>query len=193
MQERYAVARRLHQELYSAIARRDEKTIQEIACTGLKRQMQVRIANKRAARAPTEEMSISYDGLTFDKLPWFLQNLIPARFRSTRIIVDRQMPVPLGERTTIRQVVVRLKSTQALRKGDSSVQSTVQGEEMVVIQQFNLNGERQPWKIWGTVEASSPDAIDKLLNKGGSSTSLTLTERFKDFIARGSSSGAGSV
>lgn len=179
MQERYEVARDLHRRLYAAIAERDEKTIQEIACTGVKRQATVRIANKKHTNAPGEQLSIRYKGLTFKKLRWWLQMMIPPQFRSTQILVDRESPLPIGEGNTLRQVIVRLKSSQTLTQGSRGAQETFDKDEYVVIQTMNVNGEQSPWKIWGTVEGSTPKQIDQLFKSASENGFWT---RMKDQV-----------
>lgn len=190
MTERYEAVRQLHQQLYSAIAERNEQKIEEIACTGVKRQVQVRIANKKYVDAPKERLSIRYRGLTFKKLPWYLQNLIPPRFRSTQILVDRFVPLGMGdESNTIRQVVVKLKSSQTLSKEDGSPQETFDKEELIVMQSQKISGEQLPWKFWGTIEGTTPQEIDALLQKNKGSFSSKLKESFSG--VQSSTGGAG--
>jgi len=173
--ERAFWARELHAELYTAIARHNRSKIDEIACTGLKRQLKVRLDHRELSRLPKEKWKVTYRGWTpSQKVWWIFQALCPAQFKSTQILVDSQAQIPLGEHATLRQVIAKIKTKQTLDKNDGQPPETILKDEYVVIQQLRTDGLADKWMIWGTTQPSTDRQIDNLLEVA------THEEKFSD-------------
>lgn len=165
--DRYWIVRDLHKRLYTAIADGDRDTIEKIACTGLSRQLMIKLDHKQALKLPKEEWKIQYSGFTpglKGSLSWLAHTLCPPWFRSTRILADRISPLPIGKNATLRQVIAEIKSYQTLDKKDGSPPKGQQKTEMVVMQKLRMDGEEDDWMIWGTIEPMTKEQVDEVLN-----------------------------
>jgi mitochondrial protein MBA1 len=152
LRERGLVARDLHEKFYTALAQGDLAKISDLACKGLADKARIRIEQRKATRASSQKFWIEkYNGWNAPRwLPWPLTTLLP--FQSTRVLAEKMVPIPIGKESWIRQCIVRLKTTQSLHKGTEEEPRTQSLTEYVVIQKLSINGEEQPWRMWGTVK-----------------------------------------
>lgn len=185
--ERYENVRKLHTELYTAIAERELEKIEEVACTGLKRQLTVAVDKKKAAGLPKDKIEIQYSGkiLPTRKYMWFVNLLYPGK-AAVRIMTDRQSPLPFGgQQASIRQIVARVRSRQTLTRGATNLKDaeskTEDKEEFIVIQRMNIEDEKEDWKIWGTTQPLTEAQIEELLVRP--KTTNSAWDRFKATIS----------
>lgn len=158
LRERGRVARELHEKFYTALAEGDMTQIPNIVCKGLEESAKIQIEQRKAAKKPRQTFRIqNYNG--WNAPSWLVWPLTLLPFQSTRVMTDKIAPIPFGKSSWIRQCVVRIKSTQTLDRGTGKGLESKTLEEYVVIQKLAFDGEEQPWKIWGTVQPSSADAI----------------------------------
>lgn len=191
LSERYFIARRIHKELYSAVALGDKATIRRLACQGLNRQLTVKADHKIMNGGGTDKWTVQYRGWTPEWqegkqkgfLKWLPQALIPPRFKSTRIVSDKYYPLPIPEQDAyIRQITAQIKTKQKLEKSDGTV---IEGEksEYVVIQQMTVNGQDQPWKVWGTVTPSTKTDVEDFMTQA-TGASQKLSQGIKERAAK---------
>lgn len=167
--ERYKIARDLYTQLMEAIAVNDEATISRIACTGLKRQLQLRIDKDRAEnKLRNGKWSIKFRGFTSDyqgRGAWLLNVLIPPRFKSTRVLLDRCTALPLGLDTKMRQTIVNIKSTEIYDKGDGDAPKTKNVNTNFVLQRLQMHGEQEHWRIWGMTDRPNREEAEKIIQE----------------------------
>jgi len=186
LRDRYHIARDLHRRLYTAIAEGDRDTIEKIACTGLRRELKIRLDHRKAMQAPPERWSIKYKGLlpsvgrVADKMPWVLQAFVPPFLKSTQIMADRYAPLPVGEDASVRQVFARIRSTQTLSRDGGKEVKEVERNEIVVIQQMKVNGMEDDWMIWGTTEPTGGEKLEQLLESSNRSGRETFASRIQN-------------
>lgn len=176
--ERYENVRKLHKELYTALAEREIEKIEDIACTGLKRQLSVTVDKKKAAGLPKDKIDIQYIGRTFPtrKYMWLVNLLYPGQ-AAVRILSDRQVPLPFGgQQASLRQIVARVRSKQTLTRGETNLRAaeskTEDKIEYVVIQRMNIENEKEDWKIWGTTQPLTEAQIEEMLARPKSANSV---------------------
>ena len=181
LRDRYVIARDLHRRLYTAIAAGDRETIEKIACTGLKRELQIKLDQRKALKAPAETWNIEYKGLipTSEKTPWLISAFMPPILKSTQMLADRFAPLPVGQEASLRQLFVRIRSKQTLDRNDGKGAKTVDRSEIVVVQQMRMDGEEDEWKIWGTTEATKGEKLDEML-EDATGAKDSFVERVKD-------------
>jgi hypothetical protein len=161
LRERGRVARELHAKFYTALAAGDMSNIPNLVCKGLENDARIQIEQRKVAKKSRQTFRIqSYSG--WNAPPWFIWPLTLLPFQSTRVMTDKIAPIPFGKSAWIRQCVVRIKSTQTLDRGLGLGPESKTIEEYVVIQKLALDGEEQPWKMWGTVQPSSAQEIIKI-------------------------------
>lgn len=187
LSERYMIARRLHSELYSAVAAGDKTSLNRIACAGLNRQMSDRIDSRKRAGIKSEKWSAEYRGWTptwkesdssRQLWKWALQAFRPKNMKSTRIVSDKYMPLPLGGTTGyLRQFIAEIKTTQTLDNGRTK--KSEPKDEFVVLQQVTLDGVAQPWHIWGTTRRSDKADVEDFMSQAAGAASKA-TDTFKD-------------
>lgn len=155
LRERGLVARDLHKRFYTALAQGDMAKIPDVACKGLADKARIRIEQRKAAKGPPQEFRIQkYNGWNSPRwLPWPLTTWLP--FQSTRVLVEKMVPLPVGQESWIRQCVVRLRTVQSLDKGRGTGPQSQSLTEYIVIQKLSINGQEQPWRMWGTVKPHS--------------------------------------
>lgn len=169
MRNRHKLARDLYAELGKAVAANKLEKISEISCTGLKRQSQKRVDQKRADNKLRDmTWSVKFRGFTTDytgRGAWLLNTLIPPRFKSTQVLLDRCVVLPLGLSTKVRQTILRIKSTQTVDKNDGAGVQTVDKDELIVLQRMEMNGEVDHWRIWGTTKRPNRKQADQILQE----------------------------
>lgn len=185
LRDRYSEARRLHKQLYESLARGDREGISKIACRGLQNALRNRLDHRRAVNGPEESWTIKYKGWTpkSEKMPWLIQALMPASVKSTRVVVDRVGQIPIGKDSSMRQVIVKIRSEQTLDKNDGKGPKTRYVEEYVVIQKMKIEGEPGNWMIWGTTQPSSEEQIDEMFKAG--KQDLSAMDVFKNKLMGG--------
>lgn len=98
------------------------------------------------------------------------------KYKGARVMSDRATMLPFGngdedrDNSFIRQLVVRLRSFQTLKRIDSGVNQTGQPEERsvekaveeyVVLQKIMRRGKDTRWKMWGTTsETAQKDVLE---------------------------------
>lgn len=190
LRERAYIARELHAELYTAIARRDRSKIEDIACTGLKQQLKVRFDHRELSRLPKETWTVTYRGWTpGPNVWWIFQALCPPRFKATQILLDSEAQIPLGEHASLRQVVVKIKTKQTLDKNNGDPPKTTLKDEYVVVQVMRTEGLMDKWMIWGTTQPSSDKQIDNLIED--SAQQEKFSDKFDQQFAKWSDSTKG--
>lgn len=103
---------------------------------------------------------------------WPLTSLIPTNLKAYKVVNDAVGQVPFASDSLMRQVTVRITSTQQYRlRGTKDVQEK-QLTEYFVIQKLMWFGEDEPWKVWGTVEPTTEKEIQKILDDGKAEGSL---------------------
>ena len=181
LRERGIIARDLHRNFYTALAAGDIAKIADLACKGLVQSSQRQIQLRKAANKPPQKFSIEkYNG--WNSPPWLAWPFTLLPFQSTRVLTDRLVPIPVGKDSWIRQCVVRIKTTQTLDRGTGKSPQTKPLTEHVVIQKLSINGQEQPWKIWGTVQPSTSFQILEM-HDGKSSPVSTYWDTFKEKLS----------
>lgn len=185
LRSRPAIALDLHNRFYTSLASGDFQSLRQIVCSGLAAKSKAQITHRVEGNAPPQSWKIiRYTSFIrppfFLRLfPWPLTSLIPGSH--AKIVSDRVAPFPFGD-IFIRQCVVRIRSLQALDRGDGTPPSQAKLTEYLVIQQMRIEGQTPTWKIWGTTKATSKEAMERLVGgdaKGGSK--YTLLDRLKTF------------
>ncbi|KAI1612696.1 hypothetical protein EDD37DRAFT_317603 [Exophiala viscosa] len=174
---RTEIAKALHRTFNMALAAGDTGTIEKIACTGLLNSAKSRIQRRKRLRAKEEWNLRKYIGINYPRFlqKWPLSALLPGA--SVRVIQDRLAPLPFPN-SSFRQCTVRIDSVQVAKTASMSQRQFFNITEYVVIQKLTLHGKEQDWKLWGTVEPSTMEDIDKIM--GSSATSETLATRLRD-------------
>ncbi|KAK5092436.1 hypothetical protein LTR24_005254 [Lithohypha guttulata] len=182
LRDRYRIARDLHRRLYTAIAAGDRETIEQIACMGLKRELQIKLDHRKALQSPPETWTIQYKGLlpTSERTPWLMQAFLPPWLKSTQIMADRYAQLPVGEDASLRQIFVRIRSKQTLDRNDGKGVKEVERSEIVVIQKMKMSGEEDDWMIWGTTEPTTGKKLDEVLNASDRSGRETFASRLQN-------------
>ena len=188
LRKRAVIAEELHRGLGNAIARDDSGWLRENACGGLSQKLRKRIDARRHEKRPPQSWMVEYGTrlrilrwsvrlTTFAglrrRVPWPLCNLIP--LRAVKPVSDVLVPIPIGKGSHVRQAICKIESTQSLQTPEKDGRRGVQVKhfsEYVVIQQMNIEGQDGPWMIWGTVQPSSDNEIDKLILGDGSTSAL---------------------
>lgn len=182
LRERGKVAKELHARYYTALAAGEMKRISPLVCKGLENNSRIQIEQRKTAKKPSQKFRIqSYKG--WNAPPWFIWPLTLLPFQSTRVMTDKIAPIPYGKNSWIRQCVVRIKSTQTLDRGLGNGAESKTLEEYVVIQKLALDGEEQPWKIWGTVQPHSALQIMEIAG-GKFSPVRTFFDILKEKLSR---------
>lgn len=174
---RNEIARSLHKTFNTALAEGDMNTLENIACDGLLQASRTRIENRKRHGTDESWTLENYRGITYPAFleKWPLSALLP--FSSTRVVSDRLAPLPFPD-STFRQCTVRIKSVQSFQAADESKPKISSRVEYVVIQRLQMNGKDPGWRLWGTVDPSTMEEIDKLFeNLNGAET---LAGRFKE-------------
>ncbi|CAG8977848.1 hypothetical protein HYALB_00011654 [Hymenoscyphus albidus] len=147
------VAKDLHKEMYESLAKRDISTIKQICVPGLATSLRARIASRPRG----------------EKMMWELLSYNRPR---AKLVSHRAFTLPGPDGTAIRQAVVRIASTQRLTRKNKEGQS-IEGSgkraylvEYVCIQALSLGWEERPWRIWGTVQPTSEEAMDLMKTSG---------------------------
>lgn len=174
---RVEIAKGLHQVFNRALAAGDIAVLEKVACNGLLAKAKSRIQRRKRLRLTEEWALMKYRGINYPRLlqKWPLSALLPGA--AVKVVQDRLAPLPFPN-SSFRQCTVRIDSVQAAKTGSMPKPDVFNLTEYVVIQKLTLNGKELPWKLWGTVEPSTMEDIDKLL--GTSNVSETLSSRFRD-------------
>lgn len=155
------IAQSLYEEMYTGFAQGDLNTVQRRLCEGVYTSLEARIQ----ARPPNT------------KLKWtlhrYLEPLRIVSYRATLMSSDEQR----HERSTIQQVVVKVRSMQSLNKvkrvrakdgtvtevlEEGSVGAGTQGREVteyLVLQKMRRRGKPGEWMVWGTTEESTAERL----------------------------------
>ena len=117
LRERGRIARELHEKFYTALAEGDMTKIPNLVCKGLEQSSRIQIEQRKAANSPPQRFRIQhYNG--WNEPPWLVWPLTLLPFKSTRVLTDRLVPLPMmGKNSSVRQCIVRIKSTQTLDRG----------------------------------------------------------------------------
>ncbi|KAK4937013.1 hypothetical protein LTR10_022262 [Elasticomyces elasticus] len=174
---RTEIAKALHRTFNTALAEGDTATIEKIACTGLVNSAKSRIQRRKRMRVREEWGLRKYMGINYPRFlqKWPLSALLPGA--GVKVIQDRLAPLPFPN-SSFRQCTVRIDSVQLAKTASMSGNEFFNVTEYVVIQKLTLHGKEQQWKLWGTVEPSTMEDIDKLM--GSTATSETLASRLRD-------------
>ena len=93
-----------------------------------------------------------------------------------RVISDRAACLPEKPGLGLRQVVVRIRSKQSLKKPppvasassqpqeqkqDNAEEKLQECTEYIVIQRFMVNHEDGEWKVWGLAKETTPEIVEK--------------------------------
>ncbi|EXJ82366.1 hypothetical protein A1O3_06179 [Capronia epimyces CBS 606.96] len=181
--ERHETARQLHQSFNSALARGDVAELEQIACDGVLSQAKRRIELRQKRGYPPEKWQLRmYTGLKYPKWleKWPVSVLLPRA--STRVVSDKLSPLPLPE-SYIRQCVVRIRSVQTYELATEEDLKISKHTEYVVMQKLTFKGEDGPWRIWGTVEPSTIQEINDMLE--GQDSQSSFTERLSNLMSGG--------
>lgn len=172
LRERFGIARDSQKRLYTALAQGDLKTIEELACNGLEKQLRARVEQRKERGARPEEWDIQYRGITPPSgLWWILQTLIPSK--SVKIISDRVTSLPFGEDALMRQLIVRIHSKQRLAtKGAIAGEPAKDVTEYLVLNQSIFDNEDQGWRVWGTTQPTTDEQFDQIFKNQGNGGSL---------------------
>ncbi|KAL9108733.1 MAG: hypothetical protein Q9227_006529 [Pyrenula ochraceoflavens] len=124
-------------------------------------------------------------------LEWMKEMIMPLPARAlwnglmplrNQVISDRVMSVPgLGREYMIRQVVVRIRSSQRL-SGPTADGVAMEGarlkdlDEYVMIQRILMEGKWEPWMIWGTMQEADRASVDSFLSRGWTGTRMPPQE-----------------
>ncbi|KIX05126.1 uncharacterized protein Z518_05998 [Rhinocladiella mackenziei CBS 650.93] len=185
---RHRVARLLHAEFNTALGVGDMNRLQNVACSGLLSKAAARIEMRKQFRAKDEFWTIRrYQGIKYPVLleKWPISVFLPAA--STRVVSDRIVELPFPN-SSLRQCTVRIRTIQEVGYANEKDLKLLPCTEYVVIQKMVYKGEAGPWKMWGTVEPSTMEEIDKLLD--GKQEGTSMTDRLKEkFMSMASSAG----
>ncbi|KAL9127082.1 MAG: hypothetical protein Q9217_003984 [Psora testacea] len=134
--------------MYTAVAEGDTEILKELCCEGLYKKLNGRIISR-----PHDE-----------KMRWTLHRYVGF----PRVVSHRVVILPTNN-SALRQVVVKIKSKQALtrlRRNEAGEEETVAGSgevkqllEYLVLQRRIFKAVEGPWKIWGTVEETKPEEV----------------------------------
>lgn len=168
LRERHVNARDLHQKLYSAIAEADRATIKKVACSGLATQQISRLDRIRLnGEVEQQDWTVKYRGwIVPSKLYWTFQSLIPSCFKAVHILADTQATLPVGPGLLVRQVFVRIDSTQTLDKKDGTDVIAKNIREYMIIQQRIVEEKPEEWKVWGTIEPTTTEEALEMIQTG---------------------------
>lgn len=160
MSERYAAARDIHTMLYTALANGDQRTVEEIACSGLFQQLKIRLEQRKAAKMSPESWHCEYKGYSLSSTyPWLLQFLLPNK--STTIVSDKLAEVDQSRGFKIRQVVAKLRTQQTLDQHDGVSRKDQQLDEYLVFQKMIFEGKEEKWMVWGTTMPMNEQQLDE--------------------------------
>lgn len=182
LSSRQAIARDLHKQLYTSIAEGDLNTLNKIATSGLLQKQRMRLDQRKDAGLPKETWTVKYRGITLPRwVPWPLSLFIP--FQSTKVLADRAAPLPIGDqtKTRLRQMVVRIDTTQTLDKNNGQGPKTADITEYMVIQKLKLEGKPEDWMVWGTVRPSTVKEIETIRDTGDGGGGIG--SKFKEQLA----------
>ncbi|KAI9674987.1 MAG: hypothetical protein M1817_001393 [Caeruleum heppii] len=133
----------LHQQMYTAFAEGDVKTLRAICADGILTSFQARIRNRGPERSE-----------------WQLHR----HTHTPRVVSDRGARFAI-EGAGLRQAVVRIQSRQSLTRYTSRgdvVPGTGEAKdikEYLVLQKRLWKGEESPWLVWGTTEETQVDDV----------------------------------
>lgn len=140
-----SVAIGLQRQLYQAFAAGDVSTLKEICGEGLYNTMVARIHNRKPGERMVWEM---------------------VKEKGSKVVSHRATPLHMRE-AGIRQAVVRIKSVQKLTRYDAEGKMVAgsgkekEVVEYVVVQKRCWLGKEYPWKIWGTTEETTIEALER--------------------------------
>ena len=180
MPERVPRARELHKDYYNALAKKDMAWIQENACSGLSAKSMKVIEDMQAlSPGDTWFRLLRYKGLKYPqkRLMWLIQPLLP--WNAARVVSDRASQIPIGTDSWMRQAVVKISSYQWLGVKNKKARGGLQ-TEYVVIQKLKISGTEGDWKIWGTIEPSSIEEIDNIIEGHATVGTQSVTERMQE-------------
>ena len=160
----------LHRHVYSAFADGDEDSLHNFACDGVRD----KLIDQIEAR-PNDTL--------------FKWDLVKYKGRST-VVSHRASQLPLdqdedGEKSFVRQAVVRIRSVQRLTREEvypdedhrRQVETPEGAEkeitEYIVVQKRVVRGEEEPWKFWGTTGETSLEYFEEVLRGPGAKDSVT--------------------
>lgn len=177
---RIRIALKLHKELNQAIAAGDKAWLNENACQGLLGNVTAQLAKRAKSGVDKPQYwRIKSYGMRIPIVPpWPLTNLIPAPLRAYKVVFDMSAPLPNARDAILRQVVVRIHSTQEFDLNDGKGLQTKDLTEYVVIQQLTWDGKSEPWRIWGTIKPSTPQQIE-VITKDNTGRTRGLMEQFR--------------
>ncbi|EXJ81923.1 hypothetical protein A1O1_07990 [Capronia coronata CBS 617.96] len=178
--ERHEIARQLHQAFNSALARGDVNELEKITSDGLLSKAKTRIELRKKRGYPSETWQIrKYTGITYPKWleKWPISVFLPRA--STRVVSDKLAPLPLPD-SYIRQCIVRINSVQSYQLANEDFK-LAKHTEYVVIQKLTFKGEDGPWRIWGTVEPSTIEEINGMLD--GQEMQSSFSERLSSAMS----------
>ena len=191
---RLTVAADLHRQLNQAVAETDLGTVKDIACTGLSLKIRQRVETRRSRQLPPESwILVKYKGsLLYEWMIWPFSYVVPNR--AIRAVSDRVAPLPVGGRdATIRQTIVRIKSLQRYNKGDGDGMRLATLTEYVVIQKMFGDGMDTKWMIWGTVQPSTKEEIEDILEMEQLQAGNGFWDKVKNLMPMGGGGGGGMV
>ncbi|EYE96215.1 uncharacterized protein EURHEDRAFT_498305 [Aspergillus ruber CBS 135680] len=177
LRERRQVGCELYERMYTAYAEGDVATLRKICCTGLANNLTTRVTNR-----PKDE-----------KVTWSLDkyNRTPATFLTgARVLADRATQIPEIPKSGVRQVVLRITSSQSTGKvklstnkrglvEDAALEVTPAKQrdctEYIVLQKLMWFGEEQEWRIWGHTTPTTVEDLETPFFAPG----LSLSDRME--------------
>lgn len=185
----------LHKQLNTAMAQGDRAWLRDNCCSGLADKACSRIDRRAISQGKynagvTESWElVRYGGLLrTDRVPpWPLCGLLP--FTSYKLMNDVTGQLPMAKDTFLRQVIVRIKSTQRYNLYDGQGPQTRTVTEHIVLQKIIWQGEDEDWKVWGTVNPSTIKQI-KAMNEEMKAEN-SLMDRVRAMMPSGMGGGSG--
>lgn len=151
----------LHRQVYSAFADGNEEELRKIACDGVRD----KLTNQIQARL--DNSLYSWDIVRYKGRPAVVSH------RASELPLDQEED---GEKSNVRQAVVKIRSVQKLTReetsssefNDANVREPEETQrevtEYIVVQKRVLRGKEEPWKFWGTTRETLPSEFDEALS-----------------------------
>ncbi|KAK5268703.1 hypothetical protein LTR96_006411 [Exophiala xenobiotica] len=177
---RATIAKDLHTQFNKALVAGDTATLEKIACDGVLAKAKSRIQRRKKMNAKEDWKLMKYLGIDYPlRLQrWPISVLLPNA--AARVVTDRLAPLPFPN-SSFRQCTVRIKSCQWGKTASMDYARIFNRTEYVVIQKLTINGKEGDWKFWGTVDPSTMEEIEKMME--GQKTQETMASRFRETLS----------
>lgn len=144
----------LHEQMYTALAEGDVKALEAICCEGLLANYHARIGDRMEKGEGMEWRRVKVHGGL-----WGLG-------AEAKVLSQRFAAIDI-EGWGVRQVVVRIESTQVMRRfGNGGRELAGTGEkgrrvvENLVLQETYVGYETEGWRVWGTTKETGADVVE---------------------------------